>query len=66
VCCRDRSASATYFFEDQVAAKVENRSWLYLRKVKQEESESVRKEQVYFSERRGMAAFEHKENGGLC
>ncbi|XP_021073828.1 platelet-activating factor acetylhydrolase [Mus pahari] len=43
---RDRSASATYYFEDQAAAKVENRSWLYLRKLKQEESESVRKEQV--------------------
>ncbi|GAB1301079.1 1-alkyl-2-acetylglycerophosphocholine esterase [Apodemus speciosus] len=43
---RDRSASATYYFEDQAAAKEENRSWFYLKKIKQEESERVRKEQV--------------------
>ncbi|XP_031202681.1 platelet-activating factor acetylhydrolase [Mastomys coucha] len=43
---RDRSASATYYFEDQAAAKLENRSWFYLKKIKQEESGRVRKEQV--------------------
>ncbi|XP_059137284.1 platelet-activating factor acetylhydrolase isoform X1 [Peromyscus eremicus] len=43
---RDESASATYYFEDQAAAKMENRSWIYLRTVKQEEAERVRKEQV--------------------
>ncbi|XP_035308881.1 platelet-activating factor acetylhydrolase isoform X4 [Cricetulus griseus] len=43
---RDGSASATYYFEDQVAAKVENRTWLYLKMLKQEEEEKVRKQQV--------------------
>lgn len=43
---RDGSASATYYFEDQAAAKMENRSWFYLKKIKQEESERARKEQV--------------------
>ncbi|KAL6036789.1 hypothetical protein STEG23_035091 [Scotinomys teguina] len=43
---RDRSASATYYFEDQAAAEMENRTWLYLRTLRQEEAERVRKEQV--------------------
>ncbi|OBS70199.1 hypothetical protein A6R68_01262 [Neotoma lepida] len=43
---RDGSASATYYFQDQAAAKAENRTWLYLRTLKQEEAERVRKEQV--------------------
>ncbi|KAL1771432.1 platelet-activating factor acetylhydrolase [Sigmodon hispidus] len=44
---RDGSASATYYFENQTAAKAENRSWLYLKTVKEEEAETVRKEQVW-------------------
>ncbi|XP_075836786.1 platelet-activating factor acetylhydrolase [Microtus pennsylvanicus] len=43
---RDGSASATYYFDDQVAAKADNKSWLYLKLLKQEEEERVRKEQV--------------------
>lgn len=43
---RDGSASATYYFDDQVAAKADNKSWLYLKTLKQEEEERVRKEQV--------------------
>ncbi|XP_040585242.1 platelet-activating factor acetylhydrolase [Mesocricetus auratus] len=43
---RDGSASASYYFEDQAAAKAENRTWLYLKMVKQEEAEKVRKQQV--------------------
>lgn len=43
---RDESASATYYFEDQMAAKAGNRSWLYFKKLKLENEERVRKEQV--------------------
>ncbi|KAK7815571.1 hypothetical protein U0070_005683 [Myodes glareolus] len=43
---RDGSASATYYFDDQMAAKTDNKSWLYLKMLKQEEEERVRKEQV--------------------
>lgn len=43
---RDGSASATYYFENQTAAEMEDRSWLYLKTVEQEEAERVRKEQV--------------------
>ncbi|XP_008844946.1 platelet-activating factor acetylhydrolase isoform X2 [Nannospalax galili] len=43
---RDGSASATYYFEDQAAAEIKDRSWFYLKTVKQEEAEKVRKEQV--------------------
>lgn len=56
MCRRDGSASATYYFDDQVAAKADNKSWLYLKTLKQEEEERVRKEQVRFRERRGAAA----------
>lgn len=43
---RDGSASATYYFDDQMAAKTDNKSWLYLKTLKHEEEERVRKEQV--------------------
>ncbi|XP_051008889.1 platelet-activating factor acetylhydrolase [Acomys russatus] len=43
---RDESASATYYFEDQAAAKLENRSWLYIKKLKLEDAKIIRKEQV--------------------
>lgn len=43
---RDGSASATYYFEDQAAAEMKNSSWFYLKTVKPEEAERVRKEQV--------------------
>ncbi|XP_055468222.1 platelet-activating factor acetylhydrolase [Psammomys obesus] len=43
---RDASASATYYFDDQAAAKAENRAWIYLKRIKPEESERGRKEQV--------------------
>uniref|UniRef100_A0A8C7ENJ0 Platelet-activating factor acetylhydrolase n=1 Tax=Neovison vison TaxID=452646 RepID=A0A8C7ENJ0_NEOVI len=45
--CRDGSASATYYFQDQSAAEIGNKSWLYLQSLKTEEEEmSVRSEQV--------------------
>nr|XP_045012550.1 platelet-activating factor acetylhydrolase [Jaculus jaculus]XP_045012551.1 platelet-activating factor acetylhydrolase [Jaculus jaculus] len=43
---RDGSASATYYFEDQLAAEKKTKSWLYLKTVKRDEAERVRKEQV--------------------
>ncbi|XP_032196069.1 platelet-activating factor acetylhydrolase isoform X1 [Mustela erminea] len=44
---RDGSASATYYFQDQSAAEIGNKSWLYLQSLKTEEEEmSVRSEQV--------------------
>nr|XP_020038138.1 platelet-activating factor acetylhydrolase [Castor canadensis] len=43
---RDGSASATYYFEDQPAAEMRNRSWHYLVIPTQQEAKGVRKEQV--------------------
>ncbi|XP_070442264.1 platelet-activating factor acetylhydrolase isoform X2 [Equus przewalskii] len=44
---RDGSASATYYFQDQSAAEIGNKSWLYFRSLKREEEEVlVRNEQV--------------------
>ncbi|XP_062952725.1 platelet-activating factor acetylhydrolase isoform X2 [Cynocephalus volans] len=44
---RDGSASATYYFKDESAAEIGNKSWLYLKTVKQEDEEiPVRNEQV--------------------
>nr|BAG59587.1 unnamed protein product [Homo sapiens] len=43
---RDRSASATYYFKDQSAAEIGDKSWLYLRTLKQEEETHIRNEQV--------------------
>lgn len=52
--CRDGSASATYYFQDQSAAEIGNKSWLYLQSLKTEEEEmSVRSEQVRGSRRGG-------------
>ncbi|XP_055982077.1 platelet-activating factor acetylhydrolase [Sorex fumeus] len=42
---RDESASATYYFQDQSAAKTENKTWMYLKIPKQEDS-SERNKQV--------------------
>ncbi|XP_035969347.2 platelet-activating factor acetylhydrolase isoform X4 [Halichoerus grypus] len=36
---RDGSASATYYFKDQSAAEIGNKSWLYLQSLKSEEEE---------------------------
>ncbi|XP_003789295.1 platelet-activating factor acetylhydrolase isoform X1 [Otolemur garnettii] len=45
---RDRSASATYYFEDQLAAETGNKTWLYLQILRREEDElSVRNQQVH-------------------
>ncbi|XP_062042217.1 platelet-activating factor acetylhydrolase isoform X4 [Lepus europaeus] len=44
---RDGSASATYYFKDQSAAEIGNRSWLYYKTLKQDEEEiPIRNEQV--------------------
>ncbi|XP_014638130.1 PREDICTED: platelet-activating factor acetylhydrolase isoform X1 [Ceratotherium simum simum] len=44
---RDGSASATYYFKDQSAAEIGNKSWLYLRTLKRGEEEvPLRNEQV--------------------
>uniref|UniRef100_A0A8D0W1B9 Platelet-activating factor acetylhydrolase n=1 Tax=Sus scrofa TaxID=9823 RepID=A0A8D0W1B9_PIG len=44
---RDGSASATYFFKDQSAAEIRNKTWLYLRTLgKGEEEFPLRNEQV--------------------
>lgn len=44
---RDGSAAATYYFNSQCDAEVGNRSWLYLKTVKQDEDEkTTRNEQV--------------------
>ncbi|XP_066862447.1 platelet-activating factor acetylhydrolase isoform X5 [Kogia breviceps] len=44
---RDGSASATYYFKDQSAAEIGNKTWLYLRTLKRGEEEfSLRNEQV--------------------
>ncbi|KAF3831605.1 hypothetical protein GH733_000417 [Mirounga leonina] len=44
---RDGSASATYYFKDQSAAEIGNKSWLYLQSLKSEEEEMpLRNEQV--------------------
>lgn len=42
---RDESASATYYFRDQAAAKADNKTWMYIKIPKQENS-SDRNEQV--------------------
>ncbi|XP_008574194.1 PREDICTED: platelet-activating factor acetylhydrolase [Galeopterus variegatus] len=43
---RDGSASATYYFNDESTAEIGNKSWLYLKTVKQEDEEiPVRNEQ---------------------
>eukprot|EP00070_Physeter_catodon_P027897 XP_028334791.1 platelet-activating factor acetylhydrolase isoform X6 [Physeter catodon] len=44
---RDGSASATYYFKDQSAAEIGNKTWLYLRTLKRGEEEfPLRNEQV--------------------
>lgn len=42
---RDKSASATYYFKDQSAAKAKNKTWMYIKMLKQEDS-SERNKQV--------------------
>lgn len=54
---RDGSASATYFFKDQSAAEIRNKTWLYLRTLgKGEEEFPLRNEQARCG----------KKTGGWC
>ncbi|XP_048203618.1 platelet-activating factor acetylhydrolase isoform X2 [Perognathus longimembris pacificus] len=43
---RDGSASATYYFEDQPAAELGNKTWLYFKTMTWEEGKTLRKKQV--------------------
>ncbi|XP_069879689.1 platelet-activating factor acetylhydrolase isoform X1 [Dipodomys merriami] len=43
---RDGSASATYYFEDQHAAELGNKTWLYFKTLTWEEGKIIRKKQV--------------------
>lgn len=47
--CRDGSASATYYFSDQTAAEIGNKTWLYLKILKPGERVPLRHEQVHCS-----------------
>lgn len=61
--CRDQSASATYYFNDQYAAETMNKTWLYFKTLKQgEDEETLRNEQVHCSKSRGVVVTEK----GIC
>lgn len=66
--CRDGSASATYYFKDQSAAEIGNKSWSYLQELKPGDEEiHVRNEQVCCSRRRGDGVTKkHVQNDDTC